>query len=68
MTIKQLKKELGIKNADIAEFFGLSPQVYANSTAKQRYEDALIRFYTLVKQKENTIDCIPNYGNKKYKS
>lgn len=45
MNIKQLKKELGLKNKDLAEFFELTPIVYANSTAKQRYERALCRLY-----------------------
>ena len=52
MTIKQLKKELNITNNDIAELFGLTPIVYANSTAKKRYENALCKFYAFVKSKE----------------
>jgi len=51
MKIEQLKKELGISNKDIAEFFGLTPGVYANSSAKKRYEDALCNFYAFVKSK-----------------
>ena len=51
MTIKQLKKELRLTNAEIAEFFGLKPQTYANSSAKKRYEKALIKFYTFVKSR-----------------
>ena len=50
-TIKQLKKELGLTNSDIAGFFKLSPISYANSSAKKRYEDALCRFYELIKKK-----------------
>ena len=45
LNIKQLKKELGINNKDIAEFFSLSHGAYANSSAKKRYEKALIQFY-----------------------
>ena len=52
MTIKQLKKELGLSNKDIAEFFGMSANVYANSSAKQRYENALCKFYECVKNSE----------------
>lgn len=53
MNIKQLKKELSISNKDIAGLFGLTPLAYANSTAKRRYEDALIDFYKLTKQTNN---------------
>ena len=49
MTIKELKKELGITNKDIAELFGLTVSVYANSTAKKRYENALVEFYKMIK-------------------
>jgi hypothetical protein len=53
MTIEQLKKELSLSNKDIAEFFGLTPSVYANSSAKKRYENALCLFYGFVKEKNN---------------
>ena len=52
MTIKELKKELGLSNKDIAEFFGLKETTYANSSAKKRYEAALCNFYAFVKSKE----------------
>lgn len=62
ITIKELKKELGLTNTDLAGFFGLSPMGYANSSAKPRYEAALCAFYVAVKskagsarQKENKI-------------
>jgi hypothetical protein len=48
MTINELKKELGLTNADIAGFFELSPMAYANSSAKKRYEESLCRFYEYV--------------------
>lgn len=51
MTINELKKELGLTNTEIAEFFDLSPIAYANSSAKVRYETALCRFYAKVKEK-----------------
>lgn len=51
MTINELKKELGLNNSDLAGFFGLSPIVYANSSAKARYEAALCNFYAAVKSK-----------------
>lgn len=58
MTIQELKKELGLTNSDISEFFDLTPIAYANSSAKKRYETALCRFYAFVKseagwEKEN---------------
>ena len=45
VNIKQLKKELGLSNKDLAEFFDMSYDSYANSSAKQRYESAICRFY-----------------------
>jgi len=48
MGIKQVKKELGLKDKDIAEMFGMSRMSYANSSAKKRYETALCRFYSRV--------------------
>lgn len=50
MTIKQLKKELGISQKDISEFFDMEYNTFANSTAKKRYETALVRFYEHIKQ------------------
>ena len=52
MTIKQLKKETGLSNKDIAEFFDLSYESYANSSAKERYENALCEFYEFMKANE----------------
>ena len=56
--INELKKELGLTNSDIAKFFELNSNSYANSLAKKRYETALCRFYAFCKkaargQKEN---------------
>ena len=45
MTIKILKKQLGLTNNKIAEFFDMNVSSYANSTAKKRYEKALCKFY-----------------------
>ncbi len=50
MDIKQLKKELGLSNRDIAEFFDMNSSSYANSTAKKRYENALCKFLEHVKE------------------
>lgn len=51
LNINELKKELGISNKEIAEFFGLTPISYANSSAKKRYENAICSFYAFVKSK-----------------
>ena len=48
--IQELKKELSLSNKDIAEFFGLTPAAYANSSAKNRYENALCSFYEFLKR------------------
>jgi len=53
MNIKQLKKELGLDNTKLAQFFDLSPTSFANSTAKNRYEQALCEFYEFVKRHES---------------
>ena len=50
MDIKQLKKELGLSNKDLAEFFDMTYGAFANSTAKDRYEVALCRFYSHIKK------------------
>jgi hypothetical protein len=52
MTIKELKEELGISDNDIARFFKLSIGSYRNSSAKKRYEEALCKFYDLIKNKK----------------
>lgn len=46
MNIKTLKKELGLSNKDISEFFNLNEISFANSSAKKRYENALCSFYS----------------------
>jgi transcriptional regulator with XRE-family HTH domain len=56
MDIKQLKKELGLSQKDIAEFFQMSYASYANSTAKKRYEAALCKFYEVVKDRLKNED------------
>lgn len=49
MNIKQLKKELGLSNKEIAQFFGMGYNAYANSSAKKRYEECLCKFYEHIK-------------------
>lgn len=55
LNIKQLKKELGLSNKDLAEFFDMSYGAYANSTAKERYEVAICRFYSHIKKRGEKI-------------
>lgn len=50
MTIKELKQELNLSNADLAKCFNMTYGAYANSTAKERYENALLNFYKLAKK------------------
>ncbi len=57
MNIKQLKKELQLSNNKIAGFFDLAPTSFANSTAKNRYEQALCKFYEFVKEHERKETC-----------
>ncbi len=49
MKIKELKKELGLKDKDLAKFFGLNPKDYYNSSARKRYEESFIRIYEFLK-------------------
>jgi predicted transcriptional regulator len=52
MNIKQLKKELGLTNNDLARFFGLkSGKAFYNSSARKRYEESFIRIYEFLKEK-----------------
>lgn len=48
MNIKILKKITGIKNRDIANFFNLSLNSYESSSAKKKYENALIAFFEFI--------------------
>lgn len=59
ITISELKKELGLSNKDIAEFFGLTPAAYANSSAKIRYENVLCSFFEFLKEGEKNNKITP---------
>lgn len=51
MTIQELKKELGLNNEQIAEFFGYKNSLsYRNSSAKSRIEAGLCSFYAFCKK------------------
>tara|TARA_B100000378_G_C17685987_1_gene286301 strand:- start:192 stop:371 length:180 start_codon:yes stop_codon:yes gene_type:complete len=46
MTYKEIKKELGLTDADIAEFFDYkNANSFATSSAKNRIEKGLVSFY-----------------------
>ena len=50
MDINQIKKELGLSQQDLAEFFDMNYGSFANSSAKERYENALCSFYEVAKK------------------
>ena len=52
MTIQELKKELKLSNKEIAQFFNMTYGAFANSSAKQRYETALCKFYSFLREGE----------------
>ena len=49
MDIKQLKKETGLTQKEIAQFFNMTYGAFSNSSAKQRYETALCKFYSFLR-------------------
>jgi predicted transcriptional regulator len=49
-SIEEIKKELGLSQKDLAGFFDMSYGAFANSSAKERYENALRRFYEVAKK------------------
>lgn len=51
--IKEIKKHFRLSNTDLAGFFGLSVETFQNSSAKKRYEQAIVLFYNFVKNREN---------------
>lgn len=52
MKIEELKKETGLTQKDIAQFFNMTYGAFANSSAKGRYENALCRFYSFFREGE----------------
>jgi len=59
MTIQELKKELKLSNKEIAQFFNMTYGAFANSSAKQRYEDALCKFYSFLREGEKNNKITP---------
>lgn len=56
ISIKQLKKELELKQSDIADMFNMTAGAFANSSAKPRYENALCTFYLHIKTRKRKIN------------
>lgn len=61
MNISKLKKETGLTQKEIAQFFNMTYGAFANSSAKERYENALCKFYSFLREGEknksqNTTD------------
>lgn len=52
MKIKELKKETGLTQKNIAQFFNMTYGAFANSSAKERYENALCEFYSFLREGE----------------
>ena len=50
MTVEKLKKELGLSQKDLGDFFNMNYGSFANSSAKERYENALCSFYEVAKK------------------
>lgn len=49
-TFNEIKKELNLTDAKMAEIFGFkNASSYSHSSAKQRYEDAVVKLYEIIK-------------------
>lgn len=53
--IKKFKNKFGLSNKLVAEFFDMSESSFANSSARERYFKALIRFSEYVEDREESI-------------
>ncbi|MDK7376094.1 hypothetical protein QP519_11180 [Weeksella virosa] len=50
---KTIKKELGLNDEKLAEIFGFKNRnSYATSSAKKRYEEAVVRLYSIIKKEQ----------------
>ena len=48
---QDIKKELDLTDSKMAEIFGFKSQnAYSNSSAKKRYEDAVVKLYEIIKK------------------
>ena len=52
MTFKELKKKENLKNKDFAKWFDVNELTWNSSSAKDRLQNGIIRFYEHVKNKE----------------
>lgn len=59
MTIQELKKETGLTQKELAQFFNMTYGAFANSSAKQRYENALCKFYSFLREGEKNNKITP---------
>lgn len=59
MKISELKKETGLTQKKIAQFFNMTYGAFANSSAKQRYETALCKFYSFLREGEKNNKITP---------
>lgn len=56
MNIKQIKKELGITNKDIAEFFGYKNEAsYYHATRRKDIEQGIVKLYRLIESKRDSV-------------
>ena len=52
ITFQQIKKELDLTDAKMAEIFRFkNASSYSHSSAKQRYEEAVVKLYEIIKSK-----------------
>ena len=51
MDFKAIKKELGLSNEKMADISGFkNANAFATTSAKKRYEDAVVKLYELIKK------------------
>ena len=51
-TFKEIKKELKLDNTKLAEIFGMKDAYnFSSTSAKKRYENAVVKMYYLIKNK-----------------
>ena len=60
MTIKEIKRKLGIKDQDIAKWFGYKNAMsyYNAKNGKTKIEEGLVKFYDHVKAEASKIDDV----------
>ena len=62
MTIKQIKKELGITDKDIAKFFGYKNKAsYYHAATRKDIERGIINIYRIVQSKAASVSRSTNW-------